>query len=162
MQLSELIQAGIVEKKTVKELADYLGIHPNHVSNAKDHQRGLPNYACMKLSKLLNVPLETVIGASELATERKEDKRAFWLHFVTNAPISTQAGRFAQNMKNVTNFVTETPAKASPLLDSAAERLCIMLSRKNIFRFFQIFSFRGDFLAGMSQNAPQPLLYGNA
>jgi plasmid maintenance system antidote protein VapI len=126
MELREIIEAGIRAKGSVNALADYLGIARQHVSNAKAHQRGLPNDACMKLAKLLEIPLETVIGASELATERKEDKRAFWLPFVTNAQISTQAERFAQNMKNVTNFVTETPAKAAPLLDSGAERLCIM------------------------------------
>jgi plasmid maintenance system antidote protein VapI len=130
MELRDLIEAGINKKRTVTALADYLGIHPNHVSNAKAHQRGIPADACVKLSELLRVDLKTVIAASELVTERKEEKRAFWLPFVTNARDMTKAASIALILATVTNFVTTTPAEAAPVRDSSSSRVCIMSTRK--------------------------------
>ncbi len=126
MELRDYIEAGINKKTSVIELARYLGIHPNHVSNAKAHARGLPADACVKLSDLLGIELKAVLAASELATERKEEKRAFWLPFVTNTPDLTRIASYALILTIVTNLMTPTPAEAAQNKDSASQTLCIM------------------------------------
>jgi len=126
MELRDYIEAGIIEKGSVTALADYLGVVPNNITNAKAHQRGLPAIACVKLSELLNVELKAVIAASELATERKEEKRAFWLPFVTNAQNFGKMASYALILGTVTNFVTSAPAEAAPLLGFAYGAFCIM------------------------------------
>jgi len=126
MELRDYIEAGVKAKGSVTALADHLGIGPNNITGAKAHRRGLPADACMKLSKLLGVPFETVIAASELATERKEEKRAFWLPFVTNQKDLARLASYALILSIVTNFVTPTSAEASPLQGCRAERVCIM------------------------------------
>lgn len=129
MDLHNYIEAGILRKGSVTALADYLGIAPNSVTDAKAHRRSLPADACVKLSKLLNVDLTTILAASELATERKEEKRAFWLPFVTNQEMPRIA-KLVLILALVTNFVTPTPAEAAPRLETTVHTLCIMLNQR--------------------------------
>jgi plasmid maintenance system antidote protein VapI len=131
MQLHDYMEIGITKKGSVTALASYLGIAPNSVTDAKAHRRSLPADACVKLSDLLNVELKTIIAASELATERKEEKRAFWLPFVTNAKDLTRAASYALILGIVTNFVTTTEAEARNSAVSSqygTKSICIMLS----------------------------------
>lgn len=85
MQLRDYIEQGI-EKcpngKTGRALATYLGVGSNELSDAKGHRRGLPNHACVKLAKLTGHEPLNIIGASELVTEKKEEKREFWSHLL--------------------------------------------------------------------------------
>ena len=126
MELRDYINAALQSKSSMESLADHLGVSRQNLTAAKAHRRGLPADACMKLSKLLGVPFETVIAASELATERKEEKRAFWLPFVTNQNDLARIAGYALILSIVTNFVTPTSAEAAPLLEVRAERVCIM------------------------------------
>ena len=125
MELKDYILQGIDQIGGVKQLADYLGVNPNSVTNAKSHQRGIPNDAAFKLATLLCVDVKGIIAASELATERKEAKRAFWLPFVKNSEFRRIAS-YALILGIVTNFVTPNTAEAAPLLISASSILCIM------------------------------------
>lgn len=125
MELRDYIEAGICEKGSVNSLAEYLGVHPNHISNAKAHQRGLPADACVKLCDLLGVELRSVIAASALATERKAEKRAFWLPFVQNPAGMRRIAGIALILTFVTNFVTPSPAEAAPALNTEV-RQCIL------------------------------------
>lgn len=73
------------------ELANVLEQQANAITDAKGHRRGLPVYACIKLANLIGAePLE-VIAASELVTEKREDRKAVFLPFV-------QMGRLAHPM----------------------------------------------------------------
>ena len=128
MELRDYIEAGLFKKKTVSELADYLGVAATSIADAKAHRRGLPAVACVKLSDLLNVELKTIIAASELVTERKEEKRAFWLPFVTNARDLGKAASYALILGIVTNFVTPNSAEASDRAEASTPTVCIMLS----------------------------------
>ncbi len=72
-------------------LANELDQNPDAITGAKAHRRGLPVFACIKLAGLLNVdPLE-IIAASELVTEKREDRKAVFRPFV-------QMGRLAHPM----------------------------------------------------------------
>lgn len=119
MELRDYIEAGEKAKNGREALAAFLGVNPNNVTNAKRNARGLPIDACAKLAKLLGVPEIEVIAASELATEKKPEKRAFWLPFVEHA----KAAAFVLTLASVTNFATPSPAKAGEYVMTSGNSL---------------------------------------
>lgn len=125
MELRDYIEKGLSIKGSREALGTFLGMQPNHITNAKAHQRGLPNDACVKLARLVGAEPLAVIAASELATEKKPERREFWVSFMNPAKSARLAG-IALLLAFVTNFVTPSPAEAAPALNSYAERLCIM------------------------------------
>ncbi len=64
------------------KLAQFLEVRPNYLTDAKAGRCGLPAYACVKLAQLLGEDPTRVIAASELVTEKKDERRAVWLPFV--------------------------------------------------------------------------------
>lgn len=97
MTLRDYIEAGLKLKGTGRALAEALGIGSNELSDAKGHRRGLPNHACVKLATLINIEPLTIIAASELATEKKDDKREFWSHLLGMPNNqSSQKSRFTE------------------------------------------------------------------
>ena len=48
------------------------------MNEAKHHRRPLPLDAAIKLADYIGADRIAVISANELATEKKEEKRAFW------------------------------------------------------------------------------------
>lgn len=85
MELRDYIEEGIAKAGSVKGLATRLEQHSTTIANAKAHQRGLPNYACIMLADFIGQPRINVIAASEMVTEKDEKKRAVWLPFVLGA-----------------------------------------------------------------------------
>lgn len=73
------------------ELAKLLEQQPNALTDAKGSRRGLPVYACIKLADLLGIDPMEIIAASELVTEKHEDRIAVFRPFV-------QAARHAQHL----------------------------------------------------------------
>lgn len=126
MELRDYIEAGKLKLGTLEALATELGMPRPNLSHAKAHQRGLPPYAVFKLSKLLAIDPEIITAASELVTERNEQKRAYWLPFVQNAQTFGKAASYALILAIVTNFVTPNSAEAAPVRDSARTTVCIM------------------------------------
>lgn len=89
MLLREYIEQALTGSMTGRALANHLGIGANELTDAKGHRRGLPNHACVKLAKLIGrEPLE-IIAASELVTEKREEKRDFWSHLLNQKPTTT-------------------------------------------------------------------------
>lgn len=90
MELKDYIDAGIekMPNQTAVELARFLDQNPNSVRDARSHRRGIPVFACVSLAKLIGVdPLE-IIAASELVTEKKEERRAVFLPFVQGVALA--------------------------------------------------------------------------
>jgi hypothetical protein len=83
MELRDYITAGIERIGSGKELAKTLGISANSVSDAKNHRHGIPAVSCVILAEIVGAEPVSVIAASELVTEKREEKRAVWLPFVT-------------------------------------------------------------------------------
>lgn len=127
MELRDYIESAARKQGGMKALADFLGLAQQHVSNAKSHQRGLPNDACAKLAKLLGVPEIEVIAASELATEKKPEKRAFWLPFVEHA----KAAAFVLTLASVTSFATPSPAEAGEYVMTSGNTLYYVKSESD-------------------------------
>ncbi|HJW26504.1 MAG TPA: hypothetical protein VJ576_16535 [Rhodocyclaceae bacterium] len=125
MELRDYIDSGIRTKGSAKALATYLGIAPQSLTNAKAHTRGIPNSAAVKLATLIGADPLAVIAASELATERQEEKRAFWFPFANHSNLAKTAG-IALMFAFVTNFVTPAPAEAAPILKSSGHMIGLM------------------------------------
>jgi len=84
MDLRDLIEQGNRAAGTQVLLADAIGVSSMMITNAKAGRAGLPGFACVRLAKLIGAEPMAVIAASELNTEKKEERRAEWLPFVQN------------------------------------------------------------------------------
>lgn len=123
MELREYIEAGIKKAGTGRELARILDMGSTELADAKGHRRGLPNHAICKLADYLGLPERPITAASELVTEKKEEKRAYWRPFVEHARAATVA--LLMSLLIVTNFVTPTPAEAAPALKVQPEHFVL-------------------------------------
>ena len=112
MELKEYIvkaekQHGRKELTKALELA-----HPNNLTDAKAQRRGLPNYACVILARLLGVNPIEVVAANELATEKRQERREIWQSIMNEAEARILAESTNENPKADTAAETETaPAK---------------------------------------------------
>jgi plasmid maintenance system antidote protein VapI len=78
MEIKNYISIGTEKLGSQKALAEFLGIPATSIRNVNCGRQGLSNVTCVKLAQLIETdPLE-VIAASELVTEKKPEKRAFW------------------------------------------------------------------------------------
>lgn len=91
MELREYLEEAERQMGGRIALAEELEQHPDAITSAKKHRRGLPVYACVKLAAILNEDPIHIIAASELVTEKREDRKAVFLPFV-------QMGRLAHPM----------------------------------------------------------------
>lgn len=106
MTLREFIDSASKIAGDQKRLAEKLGVVPQDLTGAKAGRRGLPNDACVKLAQITGAdPLE-VIAASELATEKKPEKRAFWESYQARAACMAIA-------LTALNVATPSPAEAN-------------------------------------------------
>lgn len=82
MEQRDYIEQGIAKKGSLAALGRFLDQGESPMRSARNHKCGLPVYACIKLAELIGAtPLE-VIAASELVTEKREERRAVFLPFV--------------------------------------------------------------------------------
>ncbi|MDR2187712.1 MAG: hypothetical protein LBE62_06620 [Azonexus sp.] len=82
MNLSEYINEGAKKAGSLTGLGTMLGIEQRNMTSAKAQRRGLPNDACVRLADYIGADRLEVIAANELATEKKPEKRQFWMHLL--------------------------------------------------------------------------------
>jgi hypothetical protein len=102
VEIRDYIEEAQKNYGTLIEVATKIGVRPQHLSNAKSGQRGLPVYACIKLAGLLAIEPMEVIAASELVTETHEDRIEIFRPFV-------QAARLVQHLM-IAGFTVMTAA----------------------------------------------------
>lgn len=88
MELSDYIEEGRKKEGSLALLAQKLGIRPQHLSNAKSGDRGLPLVACYKLAELINARPDAVAAASALVTEKDAGAREYLRPFVQMGRLS--------------------------------------------------------------------------
>jgi len=88
MNLREIIEAGTNKAGEQKALASILHIHPAVITQAKAGKRGLPVSACIMLANYLGIESTPVIAASELVTEKDEERRKAFYPFVMGRRMS--------------------------------------------------------------------------
>ena len=110
MEMKIYIEMG--EKKAGKqtELGKILGIKENYLRNAKSARAGLPDAICIKLADYIEINPLQVIAASNLVTEKDEERiKIFKSCFTRAASIAAAALIFAGSS------MTSSPAHASQL-----------------------------------------------
>jgi plasmid maintenance system antidote protein VapI len=110
MHLNELINLASQKAGSQTNLAKVIGVHPNVVSEAKANKRGLPAEACGKLADLIGVDRWTVLAASNLITEKNEEKRAYWAPFVLNgiSAFATAAAALLLTSASTKTYANDT------------------------------------------------------
>lgn len=78
MELKKYIEQAEKMAGSQKALAQLIGVSESHIRSAKSGARGLTNYACLIIAKILDEDEAKVIAASELVTEKKIERRSFW------------------------------------------------------------------------------------
>jgi len=82
MTLSDYIEAGSKKAGSLSALARLLEMNQPDLSKAKNRSGRIPLEATIKLADYIEADRIAVISANELATEKKEEKRAFWSHLL--------------------------------------------------------------------------------
>ena len=122
MELKELIERAEKAVGSQKELALKIGQSESNIRAAKSNARGLPDYACVMIAELIGEAPITVIAASNLATEKKEERRRVWHPFVARA-ASVLLGL---TLAIVNLIMTPAPSEAATMLSKPLITLYIM------------------------------------
>lgn len=101
MELKTYIAKGIEAAEGPAALARLIGIRHSHLNEAKNGKRGLPPVACGKLADLIGVDRWDVVAASEILTEKDEEKRRYLLPFV----LATAQNAMTKTARSVTNSI---------------------------------------------------------
>lgn len=123
MELKKIIEIASDKAGSQKKLGEIIGISSLQLTNAKAGRAGIPVYACVMIADLIGIDRIAVIAASELITEKKEERRAIWHPFVSHA-ASVIMGAVILNM-------TPAPANASELIELNANSLNAMYIMSN-------------------------------
>ena len=117
MELKPLIERAEKAAGSQKAFGLMVGQAPSTLRAAKAGLQGLPDHVCVRLAELIGEAPMTVIAASKLVTEKKEEVRKVWRPFVSRA-AAVILGTVILNM-------TPTPSEAAPVAKSLIEQ-CIL------------------------------------
>lgn len=85
MKIKTYIEMGEQKAGKQTELGKILGIKENYLRNAKSGRAGLPDAICIKLADYIEVNPLQVIAASNLVTEKDEERRKIFESCFTRA-----------------------------------------------------------------------------
>lgn len=105
------------------ELADFLGVKQNTISQYRHAKGFMSNEVCLKVAAGLDMdsPL-SVIMAADMDRAEKTGQQSLWEVF-----LPRMAGVSAALLLGiVTNFVTPSPAQAAPALENGANAVYLM------------------------------------
>ena len=125
MELKTLIERAEKAAGSQKALGLMVGQAPSTLRAAKAGLQGLPDHVCVRLAELIGEEPMTVIAASKLVTEKKEEVRKIWRPFVARA-ASVILGAVILNM-------TPAPAEAAPMAKSLIQH-CILCQIYDLVR----------------------------
>lgn len=106
MELRDYIKIGSEKAGSLTALGKMLDLSQPNMSHAKAMKKALPIDAAIKLADYIGADLRSVIAANELVTEKKEEKKNYWMQFVKNANAAIMIVALT-----VTTFVT-SPEKS--------------------------------------------------
>ena len=116
MELRKYIEMGEKVAGGQAKLAEYLGQYDSNIRSMKRGKKGLPNPLCIKLADLIGEPRLEVIAASDLVTEKNEERRQLLEScFSKAAGIILAVGAFS--------IATPSPAEAVQIGDVAKNQL---------------------------------------
>lgn len=118
MELRDYIAAGEAKAGSLTALGKLLDMSQPTISGVKSHKRALTDKQLVQLANYINVSVDELIRANNLALGKNVE---FWEQWGKVAAMAYFA--------LVTNFVTPSPAQAAPLTQSGNDVICIMLNR---------------------------------
>ena len=121
MELKQLIERAEKAAGSQKALALMLKQDAGNIRGAKAGLKGLPIYACVMIAELIGEDDTVVIAASELVTEKKTERRAFW-----EKKLEALAAGVAAFFIGVIFVVTPTPSQAVELQQVVDSTVYIM------------------------------------
>ena len=121
MELKELIERAEKTAGSQKALGLMIGQSPSALRSAKAGMIGMPIYACVMIAELIGEDDTVVIAASELVTEKKTERRAFW-----EKKLEALAAGVAAFFIGVIFVVTPTPSQAVELQQVVDSTVYIM------------------------------------
>ena len=127
--LKTYIERGEKQAGGQKALAELLHQHPGNLRGAKAGLKGLPVAVCYQLAELIGEDERRVVAASELITEKKAERRAVLLPFVSHA--------LSILLVAVISIMTTTPTNAAPCFKDNAKTLYIMSNARRMLRRVQ-------------------------
>ena len=120
MDLKSLIERAEKAAGSQKALALKIGLSESNIRASKAGVRGISNYACVRIAELIGEDEAAVIAASELVTEKKAERRAFW-----EKKLEVLAAGCAAFFVGVTLILTPTPSQAEGIF-KVANLKCIL------------------------------------
>ncbi|VVD70766.1 hypothetical protein PFI31113_00592 [Pandoraea fibrosis] len=105
--------------KNDTELAEYLGLKQNTISQYRHGKAFMSNDVCLRIADalLMDSPVP-VIAAVDMDRAEKAGEHSLWEKFLPR--MAGAAGALAVCV--VTNFVTPSPAQASPVLNDRSNK----------------------------------------
>lgn len=85
MEMKKYIELGEKKAGTQLKLAEYLGQYDSGLRAVKAGKKGLPDAICIKLADFIEVDRLEVIAASNLVTEKDEERRKLFESCFTTA-----------------------------------------------------------------------------
>ncbi len=121
MNIKNYIEIG--EKKAGKQkiLAEMLNIADVNIRMAKSGKRGLPDAVCIKLADYIEVDRLEVIAASNLVTEKDEERRKIFESCIKKTSVAASVGIISSAIA----ILTPSPAIASYSSDLIT-KVCIL------------------------------------
>lgn len=118
MELRDYIAAGEAKAGSLTALGKLLDMSQPTISGVKGHKRALTDKQLVQLANYINVSIDELIRANNLALGKNVE---FWEQWGKVAAMACFA--------LVTNFVTPSPAQAATLTQTEDNAICIMLNR---------------------------------
>lgn len=84
MEMRDYLELGAKKAGSLTALGKMLDLSQPFMSQVKTGKKPLPLDAAVKLADYIGADLRSVVAANELITEKKPEKRAYWLPFVKN------------------------------------------------------------------------------
>ncbi|MCG2577585.1 DUF3693 domain-containing protein [Dechloromonas sp. XY25] len=106
-------------------LAKVLGIHKARVSAYYSGKEAPNEWACLKISEITGIPLDTVIATVKAESEKDDERRAVWENYMKR--LGGLAASFLITLcVTVTMLVTSPPSQAAQGKDLGPVTFCIM------------------------------------
>lgn len=127
-ELKQFIEIG--EKKAGKqiELANILGITDVNIRMAKAGNRGLPDAICFLLADYIDVDAASVIAASNLVTEKNEERRKIFESYLKKSTSAAASLLIAVLATAILTFSPVKPIQAAHFGQVSNPSLYIMLN----------------------------------
>lgn len=106
-------------------LAKVLDIHKARVSAYYSGKEAPNEWACLKISEITGIPLETVIATVKAESEKDDERRAVWENYIKRLG-GIAASALITLCVTVTLLVTPTPSEAAQDKGFQPVTICIM------------------------------------